>query len=258
MKLTIAAILVILVGIGIAGCVSLTPGLPPLAASINPNSGTVPFDVTVTVTDLGSGTTYTFSASDGAKIVSDKPVAQMKVTSMDWSVTVSAVTSSGRREAVTVAPAEIKKNLPPRPYNLGLPGDIGWHQKVELNFAYHEHAGCHPGDTIRYGIKDPEGLPLQYKVWIVSPTGVEDVYQVNGGETVRVTGQWSSNPVFVWFNGWTGISPPIPLAVAPSAISPSQTPSKVVKVVRVQVNDGYNQPTFEYRVQATNSTCGNS
>ena len=81
-SVSVSGVLLIALALWLAGC---TQSTADFKASIQPNRGNVPFEATITATDIGDS--YTFYLPDQT-ITQGSPTLLVTVDSLDWTATV--------------------------------------------------------------------------------------------------------------------------------------------------------------------------
>jgi hypothetical protein len=193
--------------------------------SMSPEAGHPPYEATITAEGRDGGS-YLWTVGDSTYTTEENGIT---VTIDAWPLLIECVWTDGNQTARATIGAGLKNEAPVAYHLYTVPDEYLHGQRVLIDLRYLEH-GCLNGEPLLYtGIKDPEGDKLVYRVEVedVASGRHESVYTANR----ELVPEWTEDPRFYWFVGWTSGDPPYPFAPR-CELDPWEEPGPAGEIVK--------------------------
>jgi len=254
------------------GCYA--PPAVVLVVEVSPDSGRPPFEVTVTVTDMGEGT-YTYEISGQEAVESTEAVFTTLVDRYPWKVRVTWTDGAGGFSEAT-ATVGLENEIPVAHGLWTVPNNYSDRGLILIDLRYLEH-GCRNGTALSYtGFEDPDYTAGGYSMENDAFTyhvEVEDVATGQresifyGPDRTLMRDEYVSGSIFYWFVNWSVVwdrDPPYPYPVWSPMVCPCPTPdpepgaaATIEKRIYVSVREFGATRRWVYTVFAAAPGCSN-
>ena len=241
---------------------------PILTVTAPPNAGHPPFQTTITTACSIEGGAFTLSEQGKQPVSSTEGTFNVLIEGWPYKATIEWTDGNNVAESA-VKLALINKR--PVAHDLALsPGTLQEGQGVWIDLRYLEQ-GCINGAVMRHsGMEDPDytgtgysmendGFTYHVEIYDESTGRQETVYKADG--TVLGRNEYSADPFFKWFIGWSQAIPPYPfqpkdVKCTPTPVLPDPTPDPDHrKLIHVYVKEWGTAYHWVYTVETTGGGC---